>query len=114
VAALSAAFEPTRQVVFARELTKLFEEIHRCALADAPAWLAADANHQRGEFVLLVEGAPQQEDSGTAEADRVLSILLEECTVKQAAALAARITGQKKNALYERALQMKAGTASSD
>jgi 16S rRNA (cytidine1402-2'-O)-methyltransferase len=114
VAALSAAFEPTRQVVFARELTKLFEEIHRCALADAPAWLAADANHQRGEFVLVVEGAPEREEGAAAEADRVLSILLEECTVKQAAALAARITGQKKNALYERALQMKAGTASGD
>ena len=110
VAALASAFEPDRQVVLAREVTKLFEEIHRCPLADAPAWLAADANRQRGEFVLLVEGAPEQEEGGAAEADRVLSILLEACSVKQAAALAARITGQKKNALYERALQLKAET----
>jgi 16S rRNA (cytidine1402-2'-O)-methyltransferase len=114
VAALAAAFEPQRQIVFARELTKLFEEIHRCPLSEAVAWLGADSNHQRGEFVLLVEGAPQQEDSGTAEADRVLSILLEECPVKQAAALAARITGQKKNALYERALALKAQAESDD
>ena len=78
------------------------------AWAEAAAWLAADSNRQRGEFVLLVEGAPEQEDAGTAESDRVLSILLEECTVRQAAALAARITGQKKNALYERALALKA------
>lgn len=110
VAALAAAFEPGRQVVFAREVTKLFEQIHRCALGDAPAWVAADPNRQRGEFVLLVEGAPEQEDGAAAESDRVLAILLESCTVKQAAALASRITGQKKNALYERALQMKAAS----
>jgi 16S rRNA (cytidine1402-2'-O)-methyltransferase len=114
VAALASAFEPDRQVVLAREVTKLFEEIHRCPLAEAPAWLAADANRQRGEFVLLVEGAPEQEEGGAAEADRVLSILLEACSVKQAAALAARITGQKKNALYERALQLKAETQSGE
>ena len=114
VAALAADFEPTRQVVFARELTKMFEEIHRCPLADAAAWLAADANRQRGEFVLVVEGAPAQEEGAAAESDRVLAILLEECTVKQAAALAARITGQKKNALYERALRMKADMPGED
>ena len=82
--------------------------------ASAAAWLAADGNRQRGEFVLLVEGAPQQEDAGTAKSDRVLSILLEECTVRQAAGLAARITGQKKNALYERALALKAQDESDD
>ena len=114
VAALTAAFEPQRQVVFARELTKLFEQIHRCPLSEAATWLAADGNRQRGEFVLLVEGAPEQEDAGTAESDRVLSILLEECPVRQAAALAARITGQKKNALYERALALKAQDESDD
>ena len=72
VAALAAAFEPGRQVVFAREVTKLFEQIHRCALGDAPAWVAADPNRQRGEFVLLVEGAPEQEDGAAAESDRRL------------------------------------------
>jgi 16S rRNA (cytidine1402-2'-O)-methyltransferase len=99
VDALLAAYGGERQIVFARELTKLFEQIHRCRLAEAPAWLAADANHRRGEFVLLIEAM--------AEAERILAILLEECPVKQAAALAAKITGQKKNALYERALRMK-------
>jgi 16S rRNA (cytidine1402-2'-O)-methyltransferase len=107
VTALAAAFEPTRQVVFARELTKLFEEIHRCPLGEALAWVKADANRERGEFVVLVEGAAQDIDAGDAEAERILHILLAECSVKQAAHLAAQITGRKKNALYERALQIK-------
>ncbi len=106
--ALAAAFEPTRQVVFARELTKLFEEIHRCPLSEAVQWLAGDAHREKGEFVVLVEGAPQAGDAQDAEAERVLQILLAELPVKQAAALAAQITGKKKNALYERALQIKA------
>ena len=106
VTALATVFEPARQIVFARELTKLFEEIHRCTLEEAQAWLAADAHRQKGEFVILLEGAKQTGDDD-AEADRVLSILLAECPVKQAASLAAQITGRKKNALYERALQMK-------
>jgi 16S rRNA (cytidine1402-2'-O)-methyltransferase len=107
VEALAAAFEPTRQVVFGRELTKLFEEIHRCEMKDALAWVKADANRERGEFVVLVEGAPAELDAADAEAERILQILLKECSVKQAASLAAQITGRKKNALYERALQIK-------
>lgn len=107
LASLVSIFEPQRQIVFARELTKLFEEIHRCALSEAPAWLAADANRQRGEYVVLLEGAPTAIDAQDAETDRVLRILLAECTVKQAATLAAQLTGLKKNALYERALQLK-------
>ena len=107
VEALAAVFEPTRQVVFARELTKLFEEIHRCPVGEALGWVKADANRERGEFVVLVEGAPQAGDEGDAEAERILNILLAECSVKQAASLAAQITGKKKNALYERALQIK-------
>lgn len=108
VDALAAAFGPGRQIVFARELTKLFEEIHRCPLADAAAWVAADAHRQKGEYVLLVEGAPPAADAeDAAEADRVLRILLAECPLKQAAALAAQITGHKKNALYERALALR-------
>ena len=107
VDALAAIFEPSRQIVFARELTKLFEEIHRCPLVDAAAWIEADPHRQKGEFVILVEGAPAESDSEWAEAERVLTILLQACPLKQAATLASQITGQKKNALYERALQLK-------
>ena len=108
VAALAALFPPARKIVMARELTKLFEEIHRCDLADASAWLAADPHRQKGEYVIIVEGASADQDQELTEATRVLSILLESCPVKQAAQLAAQLTGQKKNALYQLALEMHA------
>lgn len=107
VAALNNILGPERQIVFAREISKLFEQIHRCALSAASAWLAADTNHQKGEFVLLIEGAPVNTDDDALETDRILQILLSNCTVSQSATLAAQITGQKKNALYQRALQLK-------
>lgn len=106
VQSMLQVFGPTRQIVLARELTKLFEHIHRCPLGEALAWLEQDPNRQRGEFVVLLEGA-QPVEGEDAEGERVLRILLEELPVKQAAALAAQITGQKKNALYERALQIR-------
>ena len=99
---------PGRELVVARELTKLFEQIESMPLEAAPAWLAADANRTRGEFVLLVTGAAPQAAS-TAEGDRVLAVLLEELPVKQAVKLAAAITGQPKNELYARALRIKGG-----
>ena len=106
VDALTQAFGSERRIVFGREISKLFEQIHRCPLGEAGAWITADSNRQRGEFVLLVEGAPSSSTDDAAEAQRILGILLEECSVSQAAALTARITGQKKNALYELALQL--------
>ncbi len=106
VDALLLAFGPERLVVLARELTKLFESVHRCRLGDAPAWLAADANRQKGEFVVLIEAAPIALDDNP-EGERVLKILLAELSIKQASALAAQITGHKKNTLYERALALK-------
>lgn len=106
-AALATVFGPDRQIVFARELTKLFEEIHRCPLREASAWVAADPHREKGEYVLLVEGASVAASADDAETDRILAILLAELPVKQAAAMAAQITGKKKNALYERALQLK-------
>ena len=66
VQALADAFGGERKLLIARELTKLHESLHRCTLAEGPTWLAGDANRQRGEFVLVVEGAPQQEDAGDA------------------------------------------------
>ena len=104
IAAMVRVFEPNRQIVIARELSKVFEQIHRCPMSEAAAWLASDLNHQRGEFVVLVDAAPSSDNEGLDEATRVLDILLEACSVSQAAALAARITGVKKNQLYEIAL----------
>jgi 16S rRNA (cytidine1402-2'-O)-methyltransferase len=108
VSAMRQVFGEQRRIVIARELSKLFEQLHRCALSEAPAWLAADANRQRGEFVLLIEGAKRSdgESDSMAEARRLLTLLLQECSVSQAAALAAKITGVKKNALYTMALDI--------
>ena len=110
VAALAAVFGAERTLVIARELTKLFESIHSLPLGEAEAWLAADANRQRGEFVLLVSGAPERPSDALDEgAERVLKALLDEgLPVKQAAKLAQTITGAGKNALYARALELKA------
>src|SRR5690606_18928732 len=100
-----AVFGPQRQVVLCRELTKAFETIHGDALGELLPWLLADDNRQRGEFVVLVRGAEEIVSEGVgAEAEKVLEILLEELSVKQASALAARITGVKKNLLYQMAL----------
>ncbi len=106
VESLSLIYGMGRTLVMARELTKLFETIHSCPLHEALAWLQADPNRQRGEFVLLVSAAGESKDDG--EAQRVLSLLLNEgLPVKQAAKLAHAIVGGGKNALYKLALSLK-------
>ena len=80
--------------------------MHVCELEAAPRWLAEDANRTKGEFVLIVEGSEVDPDTATADGKRALEILLEELPVKQAAALAARITGARKNELYALALEL--------
>ena len=106
LADLAELLEPQRTLVVARELTKLFEQIASMPLAEAPAWLAADPNRQRGEFVLLVSAAPPAQTL-PAEALRTLQLLLKELPLKQAVKLATEISGQPKNALYEQALAWK-------
>ncbi|HRD32825.1 MAG TPA: 16S rRNA (cytidine(1402)-2'-O)-methyltransferase [Rhodocyclaceae bacterium] len=108
LADLAAVLEPERAIVIARELTKLHEQVVRLPLGEAVAWLASDPNHARGEFVLLIEGAPPREGLDP-EAERVLDLLLAELPLKTAARLAAEITGQARNALYARALELKRG-----
>jgi 16S rRNA (cytidine1402-2'-O)-methyltransferase len=105
---IAASFGEGRRVVLCRELTKRFETIHHCLSGEAVGWLEADDNQQRGEFVVIVEGAPADEsNSDDAKIRDVLSILLEELPVKQAVALATRITGAKRNAVYAAALELK-------
>jgi 16S rRNA (cytidine1402-2'-O)-methyltransferase len=106
VADLRVVFGGERQIVLAREITKLFESIHACALRDAGAWLQSDSNRQRGEFVVLVSGALPRPGL-SMEALSTLSQLLEELPLKQAVRLAAKITGASRNELYERALLIK-------
>jgi 16S rRNA (cytidine1402-2'-O)-methyltransferase len=97
-----------RRITFAREITKTFETIYSCDLADAKAWLEADTNQQRGEFVLLVEAAAIiAAEEFSEETVRILKLLMVDLPLKQAVKLAADITNEKKNDLYEFALALK-------
>ncbi|NOT18371.1 MAG: 16S rRNA (cytidine(1402)-2'-O)-methyltransferase [Sulfuriferula sp.] len=108
VADLAVVLDGDRRITFARELTKLFESIHSLPLAEASDWLAADTNRQKGEFVLIVEGAKAVEDNAEQQHLRdTLTILLEELPLKQAAHIAAKLTGIKKNTCYKLALSMR-------
>ena len=104
---LLAVFGPDRPLVLARELTKTFETFLRGTVADVRERVRADPDQRRGEMVLLLGGAEEADsDSATIDPERLLAILLEALPVKQAAALAARITGGKKNQLYRQALAL--------
>ena len=99
-------FGADRQAVLGRELTKTFETLKGLPLGELHDWVAADSNQQRGECVILVAGwqAPEGEEAVSSEALRVLDLLLAELPLKRAAALAAEITGVRKNLLYQAAL----------
>ncbi|HET7175327.1 MAG TPA: 16S rRNA (cytidine(1402)-2'-O)-methyltransferase [Gammaproteobacteria bacterium] len=102
---MAAVFGASRPAVLARELTKLHEGVREAPLADLARWAVEDPVAGKGEVVVMVAGAAAPDGAALdAEAERVLKVLLAELPVKQAVALAAGITGQKKNALYERAL----------
>jgi 16S rRNA (cytidine1402-2'-O)-methyltransferase len=111
IEALAAALAVlgARAVTVGRELTKQFEEIATLAAQDFPAWLAQDANRLRGEFALVLHPAPTCVASGPDS--RVLQLLLAELPLKTAVKLAAEITGEPRNALYELALGLKGKTA---
>ena len=94
-----------RQVTFCREITKTFETIYPSTLGELKQFVASDANQQKGEMVLVVAGANDSvNDDG--KHDALLKRLLQDLSVKKAAQLASDITGAKKNALYDRALQL--------
>lgn len=95
-----AALFPQRKLCLARELTKLFEESVMAPASEVSAWLRQDANRSRGEFVLVLEGAPAAAQADDGEAERVLRVLLREMGASQAAKLAAELTGRRKNELY--------------
>jgi 16S rRNA (cytidine1402-2'-O)-methyltransferase len=99
-------YGPERPVCLARELTKLHETIVTQPLTELLSWVESDTNQQRGECVLLVAGNTEQRDPNDAEAERVLSILLVELSVKKAAAMAAGLLDMSKNKAYELALKL--------
>ncbi|WP_324779942.1 16S rRNA (cytidine(1402)-2'-O)-methyltransferase [Thiobacillus sedimenti] len=107
LADMAAVFDDARQVTLARELTKRFETIVTLPLGEAPAWLAADPNHVRGEFVVVVHAPAAATAASDAEALRVLEILAADLPPPLAAKLAAKITGRTKAELYQMTLARK-------
>jgi len=110
VAHLGAALAGERVLVVAREVTKKFESITRTTLAEAPAWFDADPNHERGEFVLLVDAPPEhQAVPGESALDlrRLLVALVAELPPARAARVAAAVTGLPRDAIYAQALALK-------
>ncbi len=97
---------PEREVVVARELTKLHETIVKDKLASVVERVKADPNMRKGEFVVVVGGAKieKRSDGVSEEEKRILALLMQQCSIKSAAALAAEITGQRKKLLYQAAL----------
>jgi len=104
---LADIFGPGREAVIARELTKRYETVRGGTLAELNAWLEADPDQRRGEFVVLVHGAPRGAEPESLDVDRLLRELLPELGVKRAAALAARVTGLPRNQLYQRAVELR-------
>ena len=102
-----------RRVTVGRELTKQFEEIDTLAAEALPAWLAANPQRTRGEFVLALHPAPKPEDDASA-GERVLRLLLAELPVKTAVRLAAEISGAPRNALYPMALRLRGESGGAD
>ena len=114
LADLAGALGPARRVAVARELTKRYESVRRAGLGALAAHFAASEEERRGEFVVLVQGAeaPDAGAGADAGAERVLRLLLAELPLGRAVALAAKITGARRNVLYARALELSGDGAS--
>lgn len=106
---LLAILPADREIVIAREITKLHETILKTTLEDAVLRVEQDPNMRKGEFVVLVAGAPAKISTQALsdEHQRIVQVLLQECTIKTAVALAIEITGAPKNLLYQAALDYK-------
>jgi 16S rRNA (cytidine1402-2'-O)-methyltransferase len=107
LADMAACLGGERNATLARELTKTFETVHDGTLAELNDWIQADSNQQKGEFVVVVQGAVTDPAALDAAARHTLEVLLAELPLRQAAALAAKVSGVSKNRLYEYGLGLK-------
>jgi len=105
---LAAVLPGERTIVIARELTKVFESIASLPLQGAPAWMRAEANRQRGEFVLIVSGAPEKDEKARTGWESTLDHLLGELPLAQAVRITCALTGARRKAVYEHALAVAA------
>ena len=108
LADLEEIFGSERPIALARELTKRYETIYRGTVAAVRAQLAADSGGGKGEFTLVIAGAPESPAATPQELERVVAILLQSVSASQAASLAAEITGVKKREAYQLATALKA------
>ena len=104
---LSTILDKGREIVIAKELTKLFETVIRGNSADILNWLEQDHNHQKGEFVLMVKGVEQQAVESEQQVRKILNLLLPELPPKKAVAIAANLTNWSKKNLYNLSLEIK-------
>ncbi len=114
---IASVLGPQRRLTFARELTKRFESLHDCDAADAAAWLTADPDRTRGEFVVVVHPAapdPAAPDAALAAALPLLDALLDELPPARAARVVAKLTGAKRDALYAAAQARRGAAPDSD
>ena len=97
-----------REIVIARELTKLHETIVKTSLGEALALVEQNDNMRKGEFVVIVDGAvvDKKEQMITPDQEKLLQVLLRECSIKTAVAMAVEITGVRKKLLYQAALEI--------
>jgi 16S rRNA (cytidine1402-2'-O)-methyltransferase len=95
-----------RQIVIARELTKIHETIVKTSLGSALQLVEQNDNMRKGEFVVIVDGAvvDKKEQIVTVEQEKLLQVLLRECSIKTAVSMAVEITGVRKKLLYQAAL----------
>ncbi len=100
-------FGEKREAVLVKELTKIFETVYRDSLINILDWLNARAERQKGEFVIIVQGAQFDNKAIDPETERIFWLLREELSLKKAARLASEITGVSKNTLYQFALDSK-------
>jgi 16S rRNA (cytidine1402-2'-O)-methyltransferase len=101
-----ACFGSERQVVIAKEITKLHEKIRRGTLAELIEWIHSDKDLSKGEFVIVIQGA-KEISLDELESRRILKILLVERTFKEAIRLTSEITRGKKNEIYKLAMELK-------
>ena len=109
LADLAAVLGEDRRAVVARELTKRFETFLCGNLMELASRLETDAEQRLGEMVILVAGCPERQAADQAEQERVLRVLAAELPLRQAARLAARITGGRKNDCYRLGLDLGLG-----
>ncbi len=104
--AMREVYGGDRHVVMARELTKTFETIKGGSLSYLCDWVKEDRNQQKGEFVLLLEGASEVPEASVVDQDKMLTLLLAELPIKKASKIVSEVTGVNKKELYQRALEI--------